>query len=156
MEIAKAEISDAKTVGYIHATAWKQAYENVFPEEYICAVTPAVSTQEFLDSCNNIDAFCFLIYEAGLAVGVIKVIKQPDGYEILSLYILEEYRSSGIGRQTILHLNELFVGATMRLWVLEDNKRARNFYENNGFRSTGNTRIIERGKPYRQMEYIKN
>lgn len=95
-----------------------------------------------------------MIYEAGQAVGIVKVMKQPDGYEILSFYILEEYRDNGIGKQVVMCLRELFAGEKIQLWVLEDNKRARHFYENNGFRGTGNTREIERGKAYVQVQYI--
>lgn len=44
----------------------------------------------------------------------------------------------------------------MQLWVLEDNKKARRFYENNGFKSTGNTKVICRGNSYVQMQYELN
>lgn len=154
MEIVRAGINDAKIVGLVHSTAWKQAYENVFPSEYLHSDTPEKRTQEFLESCNNQDILYYLIYEAGQAAGIVKVMKQPDGYEILSFYILEEYRGNGIGKQVVICLSELFAGEKIQLWVLEDNKRARHFYENNGFRSTGNTRVIERGKAYMQVQYI--
>ncbi len=155
MKIRKAQISDAGAVGFVHAAAWKQTYANVFPMEYLQADTSEKRKQEFLDSCKNQNIFYYLIEEAGLAVGVLKVMKQTEGYEILSLYILEECRNNGIGKQAILYLSGQFGAETMQLWVLEDNKRARCFYEKNGFRSTGNTRIIERGKPYVQVQYTK-
>lgn len=155
VEIVKAQISDAKVVGLVHSTAWKQAYAEIFPAEYVHSDTPEKRTQEFLDACKNQDIFYYLIQEAGVAVGILKVMKWLDDYEILSLYILEECRSKGIGKQAILQLSGQFGAETMQLWVLEDNKRARLFYENNGFRSTGNTRVINRGKPYVQVQYIK-
>ncbi len=155
VEIVKAQISDASVVGFVHSAAWKQAYAEIFPAEYVHSDTPEKRTQEFLDACKNQDIFYYLIQEAGLAVGILKVMKQLDGYEILSLYILEEYRSNGIGKQAILQLSGQFGAETMQLWVLEDNKRGRLFYENIGFRSTGNTRVIDRGKPYVQVQYIK-
>ena len=155
MEIVRAGINDAKIVGLVHSTAWKQAYENVFPSEYLYSDTPAKRTEEFLESCSNKDVFYYLLYEAELAVGVVKVMKCLDRYEILSFYILEEYRGKGFGKQVVIYLNKLLGGEKMQLWVLEDNKKARRFYENNGFINTGNTRIICRGNSYVQIQYEK-
>ena len=42
---------------------------------------------------------------------------------------------------------------TLMLWVLKDNVNAIRFYENNGFVNTGNTRVIQRGNQYMQMQY---
>lgn len=156
MEIVRAGINDAKVVGLVHSTAWKQAYENVFPPEYLYSDTPAKRTQEFLESCNNKDVFYYLLYEAELAVGVVKVMKESDGYEIVSFYILEEHRGKGFGKQAVIYLSKLLGGEKVQLWVLEDNKKARRFYENNGFKNTGNTRVICRGDSYVQMQYELN
>ena len=156
MEIVRAGINDAKVVGLVHSTAWKQAYENVFPSEYLYSDTPDKRTQEFLGSCNNKDVFYYLLYEAELAVGVVKVMKESDGYEIVSFYILEEHRGKGFGKQAVIYLSKLFRGEKVQLWVLEDNKKARRFYENNGFKNTENTRVICRGNSYIQMQYELN
>lgn len=153
MEIVRAGINDAKVVGLVHSTAWKQAYEKVFPSEYLYSDTPAKRTQEFLESCNNKDVFYYLLYEAELAVGVVKVMKESDDYEIVSFYILEEHRGKGFGKQVVIYLSKLLGGEKVQLWVLEDNKKARRFYENNGFKSTRNTRVIWRGNSYVQMQY---
>lgn len=155
MEIVRAGINDAEVVGLVHSTAWKQAYENVFPMEYLYSDTPAKRTEEFLESCNNKDVFYYLLYEAELVVGVVKVMKCLDRYEILSFYILEEHRSKGFGKQVVIYLNKLLGGEKMQLWVLEDNIKARRFYENNGFINTGNTRVICRGNSYVQIQYEK-
>lgn len=155
MEIVRAGINDAEVVGLVHSTAWKQAYENVFPMEYLYSDTPAIRTQEFLESCNNKDVFYYLLYEAELAVGVVKVMKCLDRYEILSFYILEEHRGKGFSKQVVIYLNELLGGEKMQLWVLEDNIKARRFYEDNGFINTGNTRVICRGNSYVQIQYEK-
>lgn len=44
MEIIKADIRDADVVGYVHSTAWKQAYADVFAEEYLKEDTPEKRT----------------------------------------------------------------------------------------------------------------
>ena len=41
MEIVGVGLNDAEVVGLAHSAAWKQAYENVFPMEYLYLDTPA-------------------------------------------------------------------------------------------------------------------
>ncbi len=53
MQMIKANIMDADLVGYIHSTAWKQAYTEMFPIEYLDEDTPQTRTNEFLEALNN-------------------------------------------------------------------------------------------------------
>lgn len=153
MEIRKAEINDANVVGEVHSTAWKQAYANVFPAEYLSEDTPAQRTREFQESCSDEKINYYLVYEGEKAVGIVKIISDKIDYEISSFYILQEYRNKGYGKKVIAYLKQLFDRAKIQLWVLEDNKKARQFYEKNGFRDTGKTRSIYRGKRYTQLQY---
>lgn len=154
MKIVKAYISDAETVGYLHSTAWKQAYADLFPEEYLCADTPDKRKHEFLDACDNQEIIYYLLYEEEQAVGIAKLRNIDSEYlEIASLYILDRYRSKGYGRNFMVYLKNLFQKGKLLLWVLEENVRARCFYENNGFSSTGNKRNISRGQCYTQLQY---
>ena len=73
--------------------------------------------------------------------------------ELSSFYILQEYRNKGYGKKVITYLKQLFDRAKIQLWVLEDNKIARQFYEKNGFKETGKIRSIYRGKCYIQLQY---
>lgn len=125
MEVRKANIDDADTIGYIHSTAWKQTYTGVFTKEYLNEDTAEKRKQEFLESCTCEDVSYYII--------------------------LEKYRNKGYGRQVICHLKKDI--KRMQLWVLKDNIEARNFYENNGFKNTGKTRMIYRGANYVQLQY---
>ena len=102
MEVRKANIDDADTIGYIHSTAWKQTYTGVFTKEYLNEDTAEKRKQEFLESCTCEDVSYYII--------------------------LEKYRNKGYGRQVICHLKKDI--KRMQLWVLKDNIEARNFYEN--------------------------
>jgi ribosomal protein S18 acetylase RimI-like enzyme len=44
----------------------------------------------------------------------------------------------------------------IRLWVIEENKRAIKLYERMGFVHDGVTRIINVGKEIKDLRYIKN
>lgn len=154
MKIVKADISDAETVGYLHSTAWKQAYADLFPEEYLHADTPEKRTHEFLDACDNQEIIYYLLYEGKQAVGIAKLQNtDSEHHEIASLYILDTYRNKGYGRRFMVYLKDIFPKKKLQLWVLEDNVRARCFYKNNGFSSTGKKRKISRGRCYTQLQY---
>lgn len=153
MKIIKADISDAAVVGYVHSTAWKQTYVDIFAEEYLNEDTPEKRTQECLDAWNDENISYYIIYVAEKAAGIVKIIASCAECEITSLYILEEYRNRGYGRQAITYLKKAFAGKKMQLWVLENNIKARHFYEKNGFKNTGRTRSIYRGNDYVQVQY---
>ncbi len=156
MQIVEASIMDADLVGYIHSTAWKQAYNEMFPIEYLEEDTPQTRTNEFLEACNNNGINYYIIFEDEIAVGIVKVIFEVNKVcEISSLYILEEYRNRGYGRQVIAYMSDVLCQQYICLWVLEDNVKARRFYENNGFVLTGKIREIKRGKSCRQLQYMK-
>lgn len=153
MEVIRANTDDADIVGYIHSAAWKQVYVGMFPEDFLNEDTPEKRKQEFIASCGCEDVFYYIMYEDDKAVGIVKVLDATDAYEIASLYILEQYRNKGYGKQVIAYLRKEFDKKRIQLWVLEDNTKARQFYENNGFKNTGNARMIYRGDSYVQLQY---
>ena len=153
MEIIKAKKEHAEVVGHIHSKAWKQTYTDVFSSEYLIEDTPEKRAQEFLDTCTNENVLYFLMCEDEKAIGIAKLEQDNDSVEIVSLYILEEYRNNGFGKQVLAHINSLWKTKDIRLWVLKDNLKARNFYEKSGFVNTGLVRTIWRGNTYEQLQY---
>lgn len=153
MKIIRAEIKQADVVGRVHSDAWKQAYADVFPEDFLNEDTSERRAQEFLEACGCKNISYYIVYEEDKTVGIVKVRNESNVYELESFYILKQYRNKGYGRQVIAHLKKEFDKKRMQLWVLEDNAKARSFYENNGFKNTGKTRMIYRGKPFRQLQY---
>lgn len=69
--------------------------------------------------------------------------RDPDlaGDELYALYVREHWWGTGIGQALL----DAVVGAdACSLWVLEDNSRARRFYERNGFMPDGSRELYER------------
>lgn len=155
MYIVKATRTDAEVVGYVHSTAWKQTYTDIFPAEYLKQDTPQKRADEFLSSFDVGNEY-FILYEEDTAVGIIKMLKETDDTcEMSAIYILDEYRNKGYGRQALVYLNEILKPKKLYLWVLKDNEKARRFYEKNGFDFTGKIREINRGKDFAQYQYLK-
>lgn len=153
MRIEKAVIEQADVIGQVHSEAWKQAYIGVFADSFLKEDTAGKRKQEFLDSFCNKDIFYYVVYEDITPIGIIKVIEEVDAYEIASLYMLEKYCNKGYGKQAIAYLKKELSEKRIRLWVLEDNTKAIRFYENNCFEFSGNTRIINRGQEFVQLQY---
>lgn len=152
MIIRQAHPEDALQIGEVHSKAWKQAYRNVFPREFIEADSPEKRTAEFLNSLPDPQGSYLLMTENKQILGIARLLRHSGETELLSLYLPEEYRGRGYGRQLLDHLKS---GQDSRiiLWVLETNRRARAFYEKNGFVPTGRSRTIRRGADFIQLEY---
>ena len=153
MNIIEATYDDADLVGEIHSLAWKQAYKDIFPTEYIMADTTEKRKQEFLESFRKESCKYYLVYENGCCAGVVKAILDNSVCEISSIYFLNEYRNKGLGTETITQLKEIYKDYRIVLWTLEMNTVARKFYEKNGFVITANRRSIDRGKGFVQVQY---
>ena len=77
---------------------------------------------------------------------------------MISLYLLPEYMGKGYGKRLLeTAVTELRKQgyANIFLWVLEENNRARNFYERFGFSPTGDLLETEiGGKALWEVRYI--
>ncbi len=85
---------------------------------------------------------------------------QFEGYgEIISLYLLPEYMGKGYGKELLKTVTmELSAQGFQKifLWVLEENNRARHFYERYGFLKAVD--VIEEkigGKNVREIRYVQ-
>jgi RimJ/RimL family protein N-acetyltransferase len=72
----------------------------------------------------------------GRVVGVAGI----EGEWLQGFYVLPEFWGTGIADE--LHAAVVDHGVTA-LWCLEENRRARRFYEKRGWRPNGRTRIVE-------------
>jgi len=152
LDIRVAGVADANVVGKVHSEAWKSAYRGVFPDSFINLDTAAKRTEEFLDSIKDDKYIYYLLQESDQTAGIVKTGVENNALEIESFYILNEYRGKGFGSQFIDFIKNSLKPECIRLWVLEDNTRARHFYENNGFVMTGESRMINRGTELKQMK----
>lgn len=74
-------------------------------------------------------------------VGVMAVVRGPDGFKLNQLFILPEYQGRGVGAAVMARLlgEARSVELPVRLQVLHVNARAIAFYERLGFARTGRT-----------------
>ena len=152
MVIMKVDESFAEIIGQVHATAWQQAYRNIFSRHYILQDSPYKRKAECIDALCKNNAEYYLLMDEKVPVGIVKVSTTQKGIcEIESIYLLEEFQHKGYGTAAIDYIKSEFSDRTIILWVLEDNDSAIQFYKKNNFVFTGETRTIFRGKDYTQL-----
>lgn len=159
MEIRHIGQSDDRfAISHIYEESWKFAYKNIIPQSYLESI-PVGRWASNLDKegMNNL-----VLIEDGMFVGTSCYCKSrfsdfSNWGEIVSIYFLPQYIGKGYGKLLLdvvvkelehLGFDDIF------LWVLEDNARARKFYEKAGFTLSG--KYLDDnigGKELREMQY---
>ena len=154
-----ASVDDPLKIGKVYEESWKYAYRGIIPQDYLDSI-PAGRWTSFIDHPDWKTLVCV---EDGRIVGTscfyFSRFEQFPGWgEVISLYLLPEYMGKGYGKRlletAVTELRKLGY-ADIFLWVLEENSRARRFYERFGFLPTGD--FLETaigGKALREVQYI--
>ncbi len=147
MEVRVATADDADDVARVQQQTWRVAYAHVFPAEDLAT--------EFIDPerwRRNIDTpppgwKTFVAGDPAAGFACVGPSRDEHGVgELYAIYVHPDAWSTGLGRVLIEraeeHLADVYGEAT--LWVLEENARARRFYERAGWRQDGGRKDYER------------
>jgi len=140
MRIRRATVDDARAIAEAHVRAWQVAYRHAFPAEKLDALS--VEERAARWRLNVAEQDVLVAEDAGEVVGWASAGPGRDDDtegELYGLYVLPEAWGRGAGRALIAQV-ERDLGARYRdatLWVLEDNPRARRFYERAGWEHDG-------------------
>jgi len=166
MEIVRATLDKADDMGYVHAMSWQKAYDGIVPKEILDNFTPEKRAESFRNKMlQSAGEEYYIAYSDGNPAGIMVLGKCRDNDadketgELYAIYLLAEYWGRNIGRQLfdfgMSRLKEL--GFQMvKIWVLEDNRRARRFYEKCGFVPDGAKKEVEVGKPMTVVRYSRS
>ena len=162
MEIRKVtQTDDFAAIGDIYAHSWKTAYKGIVPQDYLDELHGS-RWADFLASNHDNS---FIVMDAGKYIGTSSVCAARDekmaGWgEIISIYLLPEYLGKGYAEPLLnCSINALAaMGFTdVYLWVLEENTRAKRFYEKHGFGHNGDVENIAiSGKSLKEIRYTKH
>ena len=142
MDVRRARLEDARAIARVHAETWREAYEHVFGAERLASV----STDARLAQWERILAAglsdVFVAADDGI-VGFVSTGDSRDAdadAELFAIYVLRRAWGTGAGtalmRVAIDAMRARTTGDAV-LWVLEDNPRARRFYEREGWALDG-------------------
>ena len=159
MEIRYLEpTDDRQAISKIYEESWKYAYKGIVPQKYLDSI-PAGNWAQGIHSEGR---YTMVMTDGEKIVGTSsfcrsRMQEMSDYGEIVSIYFLPEYIGKGYGKlllnAVIGELKNLSFQKVF-LWVLEDNHRARHFYEKFGFRqSNHNMEICIGGKNLNEVQY---
>ena len=150
MTLRRAVPADAAAVGRIHVESWNVAYRGIMPDDVIARTDLAYRTKFWAERIADTDWPVFVIEEGTECVAFCQMIPSRDPDDdaarvghITSLHVLPQLRGHGHGRRLMDQVLDEFRRrgfAEVTLWVLEENRSARQFYERYGYHSDGGTR----------------
>lgn len=147
-------------ISRVYEESWKYAYRGIVPQSYL----DSIPSGRWADAADRNGTRSLILLDKERIVGTSSVSRSrftelSDWGEIISLYLLPEYIGKGFGRALLCAATEELRNMgfeSILLWVLEENARARRFYERSGFCESGE--VLEDqigGKPLREIQYIK-
>ena len=144
----------------IYAAAWRTAYRGLVPDAYLERLDDGTWVPFLKQALED----CLLLEYRGRLVGTSCALPARDdrwsGWgEVVSLYLLPEYRGKGLGgpllEAAVEKLNAQGFPRTY-LWVLEANLPARRFYERHGFSPSGErTSSVLDGQEVWEVRYVR-
>ncbi|MDE5933665.1 MAG: GNAT family N-acetyltransferase [Lachnospiraceae bacterium] len=150
---------DLPEISSVYEKSWKYAYEGMIPQSYLDSIPEGC----WADNIHKDGRYNLVMTEDGKIIGTSgfgrsRWEKYSDWGEIVSIYLLPEYIAKGYGRRllraVIKELGKLGFHHIL-LWVLEENHRARKFYEKNGFVQSKEYRDDTiGGKEVREVMYL--
>ena len=152
MEIRRATVGDARAIADVHVRTWQGAYEHVFGAERLAALTVEQRLPGWQRILRQEELHVFVAEEAGRIVGFVAV---GEG-EVSGIYVEPEAWGSPAGTALMrAGLDELrtlgYTSAVLR--VLEDNPRARRFYEREGWHVDGRVEGEHMGMRTAEVRY---
>lgn len=128
-------------ISRIYEKSWKFAYHDILPQSYLDSI-PAGKWAPYIRSAG---IYTLVLTEGNSIIGTSSFGKSRwetygDYAEIISIYFLPEYIGQGYGKYLLQKCKEELIKLgfhNILIRVLEDNRRARAFYEKNGFIFTG-------------------
>lgn len=143
MEIRHMKQTDDKyAISRIYEESWKFAYKDIIPQNYL----ENIPVGRWIPNLDKEGMNTLVVIEDGTFVGTSCYCKSRffdfDNFgEIVSIYFLPQYIGKGYGKRLL----DVAIGELVHLgfqdiflWVLEDNLRARQFYEKVGFMPSEN------------------
>jgi ribosomal protein S18 acetylase RimI-like enzyme len=147
MKLRRATPADAAVVGRIHVESWNVAYRGIMPDDVIARTDLAYRTAFWQERLADPDWPIFLLEDDGADVAFCHMIATKDRDDdptrvghITSLHVIPARRGRGHGKTLMDHVLAEFLRrgyVEVTLWVLEENRAARAFYERYGFRPDG-------------------
>ena len=164
VRIREAVPADAGGITKVHVDTWRTAYAGIVPDEHLAGLSYRNREAVWLQILSrDKPAQCNLVAETGGGeiVGFAGGGPEREGDEVYrgelyAVYLRQEHQRRGVGRRLACAVAKGLLSAgfeSMLLWVLEDNRRARRFYESLGGELVGRKSIDIGGATLVEVSY---
>jgi GNAT superfamily N-acetyltransferase len=162
VEVRPARVEDAAAIAGVHVRTWQAAYEHVFGRERLADLDLERRTSNWVQWLEEPQPHwaVYVAEEEGRVVAFAWLGESREAADegvLYAIYALPEAWGSGAGPALMGASLSFLREAGFRdaiLWVLEDNPRARRFYEREGWRLDGARREGEHlGVPALEVRY---
>jgi ribosomal protein S18 acetylase RimI-like enzyme len=146
MDVRRARLEDARAIAQVHAETWREAYEHVFGAERLASVTTDARLAQWERILAAGQSDVFVVPAADGADGIVGFVSTGDSRdadaeaELFAIYVLPGAWGTGAGSALMragVEAMRLRASGDAVLWVLDDNPRARRFYEREGWTLDG-------------------
>lgn len=161
--IRYATIEDAANLGIIHSEASLLAFKNIIPNQNLLNdFSIERRTNRFINELSEDSPKTIIIFEDNEPAGFLSYgtcrfeNNHKDIIEIWRIYVKPKYWGCSIAEELMnwaIRTLNLENFTNVELWVLEENIRARRFYEKVGFKPDHTHQIINMGKELKELRY---
>jgi len=139
--IRPADVDDAPAIARVHVASWRSTYRTLLSADFLESLTEAAYRDRWRRFISERSSRVYVVEEGsrdvvGFASGG-RERAGEDGYrgELYAIYLLDSFQRRGYGRELLRAvvggLSEMGL-EDMIIWVLRDNRPARDFYERLG------------------------
>lgn len=157
-----ASLNDSEALGRIHSESALAGFKGIIPDNILKDVfSMRRRANRFADELSKGSPKTAIIFEENEPAGLISFgscrygNRDKSWIEIWRVYVIQEFWGSGSAKElTEWGINEIKKEGfkNMELWVLEENIRARSFYEKFGFKYDNAFQVTDSGK---ELRYVK-
>ena len=166
LRIRRAVPSDAVDIARVHIDSWKTAYRGIVADDYLDNLSYQERERWWSENLSSSGRFVFVAEDSssesnhkkiiGFCAGGRNLSKSDSDYAVVlgSIYILQEYRGRGIGKDSLsLAISLVESGfSSMIVWVLSKNPY-RSFYESLGGKYVRSGEIQIGGSTFEDVAY---
>jgi ribosomal protein S18 acetylase RimI-like enzyme len=155
---------DADEVESLRVAGWRAAYRGIVPDAYLDSLPVDGERRRRLMTERGGEYDESVAVHDGEIVGWVAAgpprdedLTGPGHGEVYACYVLPGWWGRGVGRLLMNHALRQLAGTgrtSVTLWVLEDNERARRFYESFGLRPDGARKLLDFGEQVAEIRYL--
>ena len=163
-QIRTANPSDAAAIAKVHVDTWRTTYDGIVPWAYLAGLSYRNRELAWTETLVTAPATAtILVVETpgGEVVGFAHGGPERAGNpkyrgELYAIYLTESHQRQSVGSRLVSAVAQHLVDAGIRsmlVWVLQDNRPARQFYESLGGKRVGSQTITIGGEDLVEVAY---